>query len=346
MCKEHHPLSTIKDIAAEAGVSVMTVSNVINHNHARVSAATEKRIREIMEKHNYTPNMVARSLISKSSRIIMLLLPIWYSDSASILLDPYAGQVVGMLEEILREQKYYVMLCSFEQPEQVLNMQQTWQVDGAILIMPHTDPVTRKLVRTSRTPLVVMDRHFDDLQMLSVGLDDFSGGYLGTKHLLELGHRAIGFAAPEITDSEVIHQRYLGYLKALGEYQVSENQAWVFDHVFREEGGEHVAAEIAAMKERPSAMVTTADLIACGIVKGCQSMGIRVPDDLSVIGFDDSMPAQLISPALTTIGQDIRLKAQTAVDMLMRAIRDSSYRNDSKLLDVSLVERNSASSPC
>ena len=332
---------TIKDIAAEAGVSVMTVSNVINNNHARVSPATEQRIRAIMEKHNYVPNMAARSLISKSSHIIAVLLPIWHASTASMLLDPYTGQLVGYLEELLREKQYYVMICSFETVEQVLAIQKTWQIDGMILVMPHEDVLTRGLIQKSQAPLVVFDRHYDDLQMLSVCLDDRKGEYMATKYLLEQGHRKIGFAAPSIYESSVIQDRFQGYLDALREYGIAERQDWLFDNVVHQEGGETVAAALANMGERPTAIVATADLLACGIVKGCQERGIRVPDQMSVVGFDDSMPARLITPELTTVGQDIREKAATGVRLLLQAIEDDSFRDEHIVLDVKLVERQS-----
>lgn len=334
-------MSTIKDIAAEAGVSVMTVSNVINNNHAKVSPATERRIRAIMAKHNYVPNMAARSLISKSSRIIGMLLPVWHGSTSSMLRDPYAGQLAGYLEELLREREYYVMLCSFERVEQVLMIQKTWQVDGMILILPHEDTITRALIEKTQTPLVVMDRHYDDLQMLSVCLDDRDGGYRAAKYLLERGHRKIGFAAPSIYESSVIRDRFQGFREALGEYGLQEREDWLFDGVFQQAGGEKVAEGLCAMSDKPTAMVATEDLLACGIIKGCQERGLQIPRDLSVIGFDDSMPARLITPALTTVAQNIREKADRSVKMLMRAIEEPSFREDLQVLDVKVRERDS-----
>ncbi len=334
-------MSTIKDIAAEAGVSIMTVSNVINNNHAKVSPATAQRIREIMEKHHYVPNMAARSLISKSSRIIAVLLPIWHGSTASMLRDPYAGQLAGYLEEQLREKKYYVMLCSFERVDQVLMAQRTWQIDGTVLILPHEDDVTRELIEKTQTPLVVIDRHYDDLQMLSVCLDDLGGGYQATKYLLERGHRRIAFAAPSIYGSSVIRDRFEGFRKALDEYQLKEREDWLFDNVFGQEGGERVAEGLFRMDDRPTAIVATEDLLACGIIKGCQERGMQMPRDLSVIGFDDSMPARLITPGLTTVKQNIREKAELSVGMLMRAIEEPSFRNELHVMDVSVKERQS-----
>ena len=139
-----------------------------------------------------------------------MLLPVWHGSTSSMLRDPYAGQLAGYLEELLREREYYVMLCSFERVEQVLMIQKTWQVDGMILILPHEDTITRALIEKTQTPLVVMDRHYDDLQMLSVCLDDRDGGYRAAKYLLERGHRKIGFAAPSIYESSVIRDRFQG----------------------------------------------------------------------------------------------------------------------------------------
>ena len=319
----------------------MTVSNVINHNHARVSPATEERIREIMARHNYVPNMAARSLISKSSRIIAVLLPVWHASTASMLLDPYAGQLVGYLEELLRQKNYYVMLCSFESVEQVMTLGKTWQMDGMMLIMPHEDPITRELIRESGKPLVVFDRYYEDMEMLSVCIDDRQGGRLAAEYLLEKGHRKIGFAAPDIRGSSVIRDRFEGYRDALREYGLRIREEWLFDNVVRQEGGESVATALAAMQDRPTAVIATEDLLACGIIKGCQEKGLRVPEDLSVIGFDDSMPARLITPELTTIAQNIRGKAAEGVQMLMHALEDAAFRNDHKVLEVRLTERSS-----
>ena len=334
-------MSTIKDIAAEAGVSVMTVSNVINNNHAKVSPATEQRIREIMAKYNYVPNMAARSLISKSSRIIAVLLPMWHGSTSSMLRDPYAGQLAGYLEELLREREYYVMLCSFERAEQVLMVQRTWQMDGMILIQPHEDPITRELIQKTQKPLVVIDRRYDDLETLSVCLDDRDGGYQAARYLLKRGHRRIAFAAPSIYGSSVIRDRFEGYRAALGEYGLKERKEWLFDNVALQAGGEAVAEAVSRMSDRPTAVVATEDLLACGVIKGCQERGIQVPQDLSVIGFDDSMPARLITPGLTTVAQNIREKADESVKMLMHAIEDPSFRNAHRVLGVKIKERQS-----
>lgn len=339
--KKETGLVTIKEIAAEAGVSRMTVSNVINNVRGKVSPETEKRIRKIMEKYHYVPSMAARSLSSKSTHIIGILLPLWYDSPSSLLLSPYGGFLVGYFEELLRARDYFVMLCSFSSVEDVLRFQRVWHTDGMIQLFPHTDSINRQLALETECPLVVMDRHFDDVPMLSVCIEDRKGGYLATRHVLEAGHREIGFAGSAIQTSTVVQDRYQGYLDALSEYNIHPNSAWTFDGVYRLEGGVQTANQLIQMHNRPTAMITSEDLIACGIIQGYQENGLSVPKDISVVGFDNSIPSTVVTPKLTTINQFMRKKAECAVEMLLHAMDESNYRNDLRVFDVDLVQRNS-----
>ena len=339
--KKETALVTIKEIAAEAGVSRMTVSNVINSVRGKVSPETEKRIREIMDKYHYVPSRAARSLNTKSSHIIGLLLPIWTDPSSGLLLNPYAAFMVSYFEELLRSRDYYVMLCSFSGVEDVLLFQRGWHADGVIQMFPHDDAVTRELAERTESPLVVLDRHFNDVPMLSVCIEDRKGGYIAAKHVLEEGHRDIGFAGSAIETSCVVSERYRGYLDALEEYHIRPDPAWTFDHAYRLEGGVQVANALLGMKRRPTAIIASEDLIACGIMQGCQENGLTVPGDISVVGFDNSSPSTIVTPRLTTVNQFIRKKAECAVEMLMRAMEDPDYRSDLKVMDVDLVKRGS-----
>jgi len=258
-----------------------------------------------------------------------------------LLLDPYVGQLVGFIETLLREKGFYVMLCSFKEADQALTLMRTWQADGAILVMPHEDIITRRLVKKSNAPLVVIDRKYSDLAMHAVCIDDRKGGYISTRYLLEKGHRRIGFAGPTINQSSVIHDRYMGYCDAMAEYGIEPNPAWTFDEYFHQEGGEIIGGLLSDMVQRPTAMVCTEDLIACGIVKVYQNKGLKVPDDISVVGFDDTLPSRLISPAITTVKQDVFGKAHDAVEMLMDAIEHPENKEHYVMLNVELLERSS-----
>ena len=334
-------MATIKEIAAEAGVSRMTVSNVINHVKGKVSPETEKRILEIMEKHHYVPSMAARSLTSKSSHIIGILLPLYHHSPSGLLLSPYAAYLTGYFEELLRAKDYYVMFCSFSGVEEVLRFQRLWHPDGMIQMFPHDDAITYDLVTRTESPLVVLDRYFDDLNMLSVCIEDRKGGYLATRHCLEAGHREIGFAGSNIHSSYVVGQRYQGYLDALSEFGITPRPEWVFDHVYRVEGGIQTAEKLLQMDHHPSAVITSEDLIACGIMQGIQEHGYAVPEEISLVGFDNSVPASVVTPKLTSVNQFIRKKAECATGMLLRAIEEPAYRKEKQIIDVDLVCRDS-----
>ena len=334
---------TLKDIAAEAGVTPMTVSNVIHKNYARVSPATVEKVQAIIDKYHYVPNLAARGLVGKSSHLVALMMPQWDNGLGSLLVSPYVGHLVGALDMQARRAGYYSMLCSFESEEQALSFQQNWQIEGSILVMPHRDEVTHRIVEKTRTPLVVIDRRFDDIAMNSVTLNDRRGGFLATEYLLARGHRKIGFACPGWRrDSRVLSERYAGYVEALERCGVRPNDAWLFENYPQREGGKRLGAAILEMGERPTALVSTEDIMACGVIQRLIQAGWSLPEDMSVIGFDDSPPAEVITPSLTTVRQDIMLKAEKAFGMLLEAIQNDDRRlNRFCELDVSIRERHS-----
>ena len=194
------------------------------------------------------------------------------------------------------------------------------------------------------TPLVIIDRWYEDKTMLSVTADDRKGGYIAARHLLQLGHSRIGFASPGMAQSSIIQDRYQGFCQALMEYGLAPEKAWMFFdyHNTFPEAADYGAWFVAQPVDgRPTAMVCTEDSIAVEIVKSVQGQGLRVPEALSVVGYDDSMPARLISPALTTVRQDIRQKAEYAVELLMDKIADPEIESRRRILDVDLVYRES-----
>ena len=189
---------TLKEIAREAGVSAMTVSNVVNHNDAKVSEETRKRVQAVIDKYGYVPNMSARSLSAQNSRIIALMLPIQIEEEKlqeiaqvdpaaaesikNTLADYYSSAMVGYLESKLKPMGYYTMLRSFYRAEEVLELQRNWKVDGCILLMPKiSDAENRMILTQSQCPVVLIDRFYPDLPMLSVGSDDYHGGYLAAR---------------------------------------------------------------------------------------------------------------------------------------------------------------------
>ena len=359
---------TLKQIAAEAGVSAMTVSNVINHNDDKVSEETRKRVQAIIDKYHYTPNMSARSLSSRNSRIIAVLLPIYAptdeeleanrdhpmlqswqqsDERLNALADHYVSMLTGFLESRLKKEGYYVMLRSFEKRKEVLDLQRNWQVDGCILVRPLTnDDENRRLLQASLCPLVIIDRNFPDLPMLSVLVNDYHGGYLATEECIRHGHRRIAFISTTepIKRSSVIYSRYQGYQSALRDGAIAEGPELLFSGTSTYEGGKMCCDSIMALppEKRPTAIFATSDNLAIGIILRLRELGVRVPEEMTVVGYDNIPMASLIEPKLTTVAQDVDGKAAAAVSLLQQAIEDPSMRNKTIQIDVNLVQRNSS----
>ena len=182
-------MSTLKKIAEEAGVSIMTVSNVINGNHSKVSAKTIQKVNEIIRKYNYSPNLNARSLLKKSSRLIAVFFNT-YSDSQNYFEDPYLSRLFGELESSLRMAGYFTIIRSIKKNENPAFILQSWNVDGAIFLNQQTKEMVSEIKSSSKCPLVFIDTYpSKGTDSLSVCTNDFKGGYIATKYLIEEGHK-------------------------------------------------------------------------------------------------------------------------------------------------------------
>ena len=189
---------TLKDIAQEAGTTVMTVSNVINGRYGKVSQATVDKVRAIAEKLDYVPSATARSLVARSSRLVGVLLP--DSEGSNVLVSPHNVAVIGVIERMLQENGYYVLLRSIPSadPGSVTAALRSWNLDGAVFI-GFLDSQIRTMRASLDTALVVLDSYEKNSEVMNVRLNDRKGGYLATRHLIEKGHTRIAFVGPTIT---------------------------------------------------------------------------------------------------------------------------------------------------
>lgn len=333
-------MATLKQIAREAGVSVMTVSNVINKNYGKVSAETAQRVETLVKKYNYTPNLSARSLSGKRSHIITVLAPEW-SEPFNILSDPYRQQMIGAIECQLRKCGYYVMLRAYRTAADVVSLFHNWSVDGAIFFYPpFTEDEMRGVLETG-VPCVVIDRYYESLAPLTVDLDDYRGGSLPARFLLQNGHRKIAFACPFRDPSIVVHHRIRGFAEALKEAGAAFPARYFFNSSGTYQDGIRIGREICAMEDRPTAVVTTLDRLALGILEGVRLSGCAVPDDVSIIGFDNWEVLEYVHPKLTTVAQDFEKKVASVVELLMRRIRGEEIAQPHITLNVELIDRQS-----
>ncbi len=330
---------TLKDIAREAGVSITTVSNVVHKRKSRVSPELVDKIWKIIEREHYAPSMSARSLAQERSSIIGVITHLTPQNTGSTLGDPFFSSFVDSIEKRIRDEGFYLMIRAVEDARELAALSHSWQLSGLILTGMFQDDffLTTKEIGI---PFVLIDSYVDDPEICCVGLEDEEGSRIATRFLLENGHRIIAFASPTIRPGGVIDKRLQGYRKALEEYGVPFDPDLVFTQEITVEEGKKLG-RVLAEKREITGIVASADILAAGIMAGLNECGVRIPEDKSIVGFDDNYLAQLTHPALTTVHQDADQKGILATNMLLKQIRKESVLQKNVILPVRLVERGS-----
>ena len=335
---------TINDIAEMAGVSNTTVSNVIHGRTKRVSAKTIDKINRIIEEYGYVPNMPARALASRSSKVVALINHLDPKKSGNFLEDPFHSAFIGAVEHKLREKGYYLMLRTIINCDDLKAFLRNWNVDGLFLTGVFQEEDIYDTLTKIKTPIILTDSYLGDYHnMINIGLHDLEGGYLATKHLLEKGHRVIAFAGPPIRKGGVVDQRLQGYKKALAEFDVAFDESLVFEREFSTTKTTALGSMLAGRGDI-TAVFATADVMAAGIMAGVHQCGLKVPDDLSVIGFDDINWCRMTNPTLTSIHQDANLKGEIAAEFMMKLLEGHRIEERSVILPVSIAARESVGS--
>lgn len=332
-------MATIKDIAEATGVSCTTVSNVIHNRHHRVSAETIARINAAIKDLSYTPNMSARSLVSNSSKVIGFINHMMTRQELNFMEDPFHSIFIGILERKLREHGYYLMLRTVGTSEELLAFLQNWNVDGLFLTGVFQDTFFDAL-SSLHIPVVLIDSYVNLLNVFNVGLEDFNGCYTATNYLISKGHRNIVFVSPSIYESGVTKERFNGYKQALADASIPFNEQFVIKSEMDYASCKVASDKICALPQ-VTAIVATADILAAGIMVHLRNNGKTIPDDISIIGFDDIFLSRLITPPLTTIHQDINLKGSLAVDMMLQKLEGMAPQQSQIILPTQLIERDS-----
>lgn len=330
---------TLKDIAKEANVSSVTVSNVINGKYSKVSKETVQKVQDIIEKYNYKPNATARSLAMKKSKIIGVIIPNIGADS-SFLQSPYNSEVLSVLEQQIRKQDYYLMIRCVGNCSEVLPLFSTWNVDGMIFVGAYKEEV-HNIVEKVDIPTVFIDSYSDTDEFAGIVADDYKGGYLATKYLLARGHKNIIFAGPNSESQGVVHERFLGYCDAMKEKELPIEKRHIYEAVINYEAGIETGKQIAFSSPEATAVVSTADILALGIMEGLRLSGKMVPEEVSIVGFDNSPECSYCYPKLTTVSQNITRKAEHAAEYLFEMIAEEKSINVQEKVDVEIIERQS-----
>jgi LacI family transcriptional regulator len=331
-------MTTIREVAESAGVSYATVSHVIN-NTRLVSPETRERVLAAMAELNYRPNALARSLRQGKTNTIGLVLP----DSA----NPFFAEISRCIEDETFKKGYSVFLCNTELDIQrelfYVDVLSKKQVDGIIFVAAGDQADSLDFLVSRNMPVVMIDRDVPNVEVDAVLTDHRLGGYLATRHLLELGHTRIAcIAGPSsITPSA---ERIIGYRKALEEAGLPYDEKLVLRGDYHAQSGMDITHTILRMDPRPTAIFALNDLMALGALRAAAEAGCSVPTDLAVVGYDDLELSHFTNPPLTTIAQPKTEIGAQAVDLLVDRMSRKDRPPSRVVLPPELIVRRSTQS--
>ncbi|AZR73766.1 hypothetical protein BBF96_10440 [Anoxybacter fermentans] len=326
---------TINDIAKAANVSKATVSYVIN-NKPGVSEVTRQKILQIMKEMNYRPNAVARGLAGQKTEMLGLVIP--------DITDMFYADIIRGVENTANRFNYTLNLCTThaepQKEKDVVDSFTSGRVDGVILMTYHLNIDYIYELKKRGIPFVFIDCPIDDESIYSIIVDNEEGGYKATEYLIKLGHKEIAFIHGS-RDSWDNESRFKGYCRALKDYGLKFQEEFIKHGEFQKIGGYQVTKELLKLEKKPTAIFAANDQMALGALSAILEAGLKVPDDISIIGFDDIEAAALVDPPLTTISQPTAKMGQKAVELLMDLIRGEEPEPRKILLKTVLVERGS-----
>ncbi|WP_204013598.1 LacI family DNA-binding transcriptional regulator [Virgisporangium aurantiacum] len=330
------PRVTIAQVAAEAGVSAMTVSNVIN-GRAGASESTRQRVQEVAERLGYTAPSARNGRRGRTGHVGVLTLD---------LTGEYSLEIVrGIAEEIAADERELLLNASLDaiRERDRIAFFANGLVDGLLLIAPVLEPETVEVIQASDLPVVVIDPRRIDLDLPRVTVDNYDGVRAGTRHLLTAGHRRIAYIRGE-EDHESTELRYRGYEDAMRLAGIQPDPALVVSTNFNHQGGVHTATRLLTT-QRPTAIVAGADPIALGALAAARVLGLSVPDDLSIVGFDDLPQAAHSAPPLTTVRQPLHDMGRAGSRALLSLIARQPLPTDDIRLTTKLIIRSTTAPP-
>lgn len=330
---------TMNEVAKKARVSVATVSRVVNGNGG-VSAKLEKRVQNAMKEMHYYPSTLARSFKMQQTKLIGVIVP---------LLDhPFYSRLATSIEKALFINDYRALICNSEDQEKkehaYIEMLLRQRVDGVIINPSSHNNDYLKALEEQNIPYVLIDRDLKSADCDKVFSDNSQGGYIGMKYLIELGHRRIGIVAAP-TFQEPIIRRIRGIREALADHGIPDDpNLMITANTQLFNMGYESAKHLLQLPDPPTAIFALTDVTAVGVLHGAVELGYAIPDDLSVLGYDDIPIASYTLPPLTTIAQPIIEMGQTCVELLFKRIDDPESAPETAVHKTHLVIRQSTKS--
>lgn len=323
----------IADIAEELGLSTATVSNVIHGKTSKVSEETIKRVQELIEKRQYMPGMAEILLAQNNSGIIGVVINNHEKYESHVLEDAFISSSLNFLSEEIEKAGYFMMVKTTNDYNQITRFASMWNMEGLVII-GFCEQEYKKLRDTMRIPFVVYDGYITEQgRLCNLIIDNYDGGYQMGRYFHSLGHRKVLC----ISDNDVCMdlERFQGFKAGME----GEDVDFMIIPMEKEDRSRYYLDNLSRLKKY-SAIFSVSDYYAIDIMQFLMDQGIRIPEEISVAGFDDCPVCEMVRPSLTTIRQDGRLRADLAIDMLKK-LKNHNESGMTIKLPVTLVKRNS-----
>jgi len=329
---------TLEDIAKQSGVSRSTVSRVVN-NHPNVSEDVRKRVKEVINKTGYQPHAAARTLASQRSWMLGLVLP---RSVSSFFADPYFPRLTQGIAQACNQYNYTLglFLISTKEDEEAIfpRVSRKGLLDGILLQSDQLgDQLTNQIIQ-SKIPLVIIGRPFYNKNVSYIDVDNVNGAFTAVSHLIRLGYQRIG-TITGVSTRTVSLDRKEGYIKALTERGRNIDESLIVEGDFTEAGGYYAMQQL--LPNKPDAVFAASDIMAIGAMRAIREAGLRVPEDIALVGFDDLPLATMPEPRLTTIRQPVYQFGVKAVEILLDLIENGIEPPRRIIMDTELIIRNS-----
>lgn len=334
---------TIKEMAEILGVSTTTVSNVIHGKTKEVSKDMVKKVQDLIDKYEYVPNINARNLATNNSKIIGVAIRTMTGKYENPINDPFVSEFLGTVEKSIREKGYFMMVYISDDISEILKCLNTWNVDGMLFLGMSEDDF-KMIKKKYKKPSVYIDSYFykENSEFVNVGIEDTKGAYEMTKYLIENGHKKIGFITDNCKGLDC--ERFKGYRKALDEEKIEFKEEDLI--IIKPINGkiDYILNDIYKISSKYTVFFCMSDYYAVNIMNYFIDNGKKVPEDFSIVGYDNIIYSQIARPKLTTVNQDIGKKGKVALELLIKMIRGEKISDKKISLPTNIIIRNSVKS--
>lgn len=336
----HSSVNDIRDLARLLGLSTTTVSRVLNGKSEkyRISKLTAQKVKQAAKEYNYSPSKIARGLKMDRTDTIGLVIP--------DISNPFFADIAYSIEKEARSKGFSLILCDsvddLKVEQELITLLRSHKVDGIIIAPVGIRYEHIMSVYNTGMPLVVIDRCFPGLDLPSITSDNYQGGFDATNYLISLGHKKIA-CIQGMPESFPNIERLRGYIKAYENNNLRVNDDFIVGDSFVIENGYRQTRIIFSMNNPPTAIFAFSNLISIGVIKAVNEMGMRIPEDVSLISFDEQPYSAYLGTPMTTVNQKKSEMGQLAVDVLLKYIMNKDYKQAvSMKLKTELIIRDSA----